>query len=322
MSNTFNVRFILKIEKINKKGLAPIFARIIFNRRKIEITTNRSAEPNNWLSNKGSAFPLNKANRELNRYLESYKGKIFSAYSTLLSTGETINAENFKEAFFGKPDVRKHYLIGTTKEHNIQFEKLIGTKFSNGSYKNYKTTLKYLIEFIPLQYKIKDILLTQADYKFCESYFDYLTNTKNCKTNGANKQIQRIKKIINYATRAGYIQSNPMSSYTLQFKPANRIALTMEEIKLIMKVNFRREVLQKVRDVFIFQCFTGLSYSDLKALETAHLQRINNKLWIKMERQKTEVAFSVPVLQTALDVLKILTSENFYLKIYNLAALC
>ena len=303
MSNTFNVRFILKTDKINKKGLAPIFARIIFNRNKIEITTNRSTEPNNWLSLKENAFPLNKENRELNRYLDSYKGKIFSAYSTLLSTGETINAVNFKEAFFGKPDLRKYYLIETTREHNIQFEKLIGIKFSYGSYKNYKTTLKYLIEFIPIYYTTKDILLTQADYKFCESYFDYLTNTKNCKTNGANKQIQRIKKIINYAIRTGYIQANPMASYSLQFKPANRIALTMEEIKLIMKVNFKREVLQKVRDVFIFQCFTGLSCSDLKALQSFHLQRIENKLWIKMERQKTEVAFSIPLLQTALDVL-------------------
>ena len=250
-----------------------------------------------------NAFPLNQENRELNRYLDSYKGKIFSAYSTLLSTGETINAVNFKEAFFGKPDLRKYYLIETTREHNIQFEKLIGIKFSYGSYKNYKTTLKYLIEFIPIYYTTKDILLTQADYKFCESYFDYLTNTKNCKTNGANKQIQRIKKIINYAIRTGYIQANPMASYSLQFKPANRIALTMEEIKLIMNVSFKREVLQKVRDVFIFQCFTGLSYSDLKALQSFHLQRIENKLWIKMERQKTEVAFSIPLLQTALDVL-------------------
>ena len=110
MSNTFNVRYILKTDKINKKGLAPIFARIIFNRNKIEITTNRSTEPNNWLSLKENAFPLNKENRELNRYLDSYKGKIFSAYSTLLSSGVTINGVNFKEAFFGKPVVRKHYL--------------------------------------------------------------------------------------------------------------------------------------------------------------------------------------------------------------------
>lgn len=101
MSNTFNVRFILKTQKVNKKGLAPIFARIIFNRKKIEITTNRSIE--SWLPEENCALPVRKSNKELNRYLESYKGKIFSAYSTLLSTGEIINAENFKEAFFGKP---------------------------------------------------------------------------------------------------------------------------------------------------------------------------------------------------------------------------
>ena len=219
MSNTFNVRFILKTDKVNKKGLAPIFARIIFNRKKIEITTNRSIDLDSWVSENDCALPLSKSNKELNRYLESYKSKIFSAYSTLLSTGEIINAENFKEAFFGKPAQKKYYLIETTKEHNIQFEKLIGTKFSYGSYKNYKTTLKYLIEFVPMQYSSKDILLTQADYKFCEAYFEFLIKTKNCKSNGANKQIQRIKKIINYAMRSDYIQTNPMAGKSTQTDP-------------------------------------------------------------------------------------------------------
>lgn len=129
-----------------------------------------------------------------------------------MSTGEEINGEKFKAAFFGKPAQRKYYLIETTKEHNAQFEKLIGTKFSHGSYKNYKTTLNYLIEFVPMHYGMVDIPLTNADYKFCEAYFNFLTRIKNCKSNGANKQIQRVKKVINYKMRLGYIQWNPIAS--------------------------------------------------------------------------------------------------------------
>ena len=302
--NTFNVRFILKTEKTNKKGLAPIFARIRINGKKTEITTNRSIDKDSWLSKYESAFPLNKANKELNKYLEIYKGKIYYSYSSLLSSGEEIDVERFKLIFFGKPSQKKYYLIETTKEHNIEFEKLIGTKISYGSYKNYKTTLKYLIEFIPILYGAEDILLIQADYKFCESYFSFLTTTKKCKTNGANKQIQRLKKIINYATRAGYIQSNPMASYSLQFKPANRIALTMGELSKLMETDFNRDTLKIVRDIFIFQCYTGLSYSDVKRLKEIHIQKgIHNELWIKMERQKTEIAFSIPLLQIASDLL-------------------
>lgn len=51
-----------------------------------------------------------------------------------------------------------------------------------------------------------------------------------------------------------------MASYSLEFKPANRIALTMEEIKRLMIIDFNRNTLKQVRDIFIFQCFTGLSY--------------------------------------------------------------
>lgn len=62
MSNTFNVRFILKTDELNRKGLAPIFARIIFNRTKIEVTTNKSLEPENWSSGKEGAVPTNRSN--------------------------------------------------------------------------------------------------------------------------------------------------------------------------------------------------------------------------------------------------------------------
>ena len=302
--NTFNVQFILKTEKTNKKGLAPIFARIRINGRKMEISTNRSIDNDSWLSENESAFPLNKANKELNKYLEIYKAKIYSSYSSLLSSGEEIDVERFKLAFFGKPSQRKYYVIETTKEHNIEFEKLIGTKFSYGSYKNYKTTLKYLIEFIPILYGAEDILLIQADYKFCESYFSFLTTTKKCKTNGANKQIQRLKKIINYATRAGYIQSNPMASYSLQFKPVNRIALTMGEINKLIEREFKRTTLSVVRDIFIFQCYTGLAYADVKGLKITHIHKdLNGQLWIKMTRQKTLLSFSVPLLQIPTDLI-------------------
>ncbi len=246
LPNTFNVQFILKKDKINKKGLAPLFARIRLNGKKMEITTNRSIVPNQWIPSTEKTYPLNKSNKELNNYLEIFKGKIFSAYSSLLSSAEEVCPERFKEILFGKRNQKKYYLIETAREHNIQFEKLIGTKYSYGSYKNYKTTLKYLVEFIPIQYRIKDLLLIQADYKFCESYFDYLINTKNCKTNGANKQIQRLKKIINYGIKLGYVQSNPMASYSLKFKPANRIALTVEEINKLIDTNFKRDTLGMV----------------------------------------------------------------------------
>jgi hypothetical protein len=96
-----------------------------------------------------TVFPLTKANKEFNQYLENFRGKIYRGYSTMVLTREGMSAELLMEAIYGKSIKKKHYLIEVAQEHNEQFEKQIGKKYSYGSYKNYKTTLKNLVEFVP-----------------------------------------------------------------------------------------------------------------------------------------------------------------------------
>lgn len=314
---TFRVHFILKLDKLNKDGLAPIYARIRMNGIKVEISTTRFIDPKNWLLDSQTAFPLTKNNKALNQYLDSFKNKIYTGYTSMLSTGESINGELLRQSIFGKPLQKKYNLIETTIEHNEQFEKQIGIKYSQGSYKNYKTTLKYLIEFVKSFFSKTDIPLDKMDYKFCENYFSFLTTKKQCNTNGANKQLQRVKKIVNYAIKLGYINSNPIASYSLQFKPARKIPLSMEEIDRLVKLNLERKTLSQVRDIFIFQCYTGLSYSDIKRLRSSDIEKDGKGvLWIKMERQKTEIEFSVPLLKPATKLVESYLKTNegdFYL---------
>ena len=79
-----------------------------------------------------------------------------------------------------------------------------------------------------------------------------------------------------------------------------------------MTLIYKEKTLKEVRDAFVFQCFTGLSYSDLKRLSEKHIYKVGNgDLWIKMERQKTEVGFSVPLLKPAARLLdEYLQSNN------------
>lgn len=305
LQQTFKIHFILKADKTDKKELIPIYARIRLNGIKMEITTNRKILKEDWSSENESAYPTSKSLKELNQYLQNFKGKIYSGYTAILSKGESISTALLKEAIFGVRVQKKYGLIEIAKDHNAQFEKLIGIKYSQGSYKNYKTTLKYLIEFVPLTYKQSDLPIERIDYKFCENYFNFLITKKKCYNNGANKQLQRIKKIVNYAIRLGYLTNNPIASYSLQFRPVKKTPLSMEEIQKLAVLNLQRQTLKEVRDVFIFQCFTGLSYADIKGLVSAHINKDGNgQTWIKMQRQKTEIAFSVPLLNPAMKLLE------------------
>ncbi len=258
------MQFIVKSEKMDKNGFVPIYAKLFINTQKIEISTNRRIELYKWDKKNKKA----KEDEELNQFLELYKTKLYNTYSKALLKDEYLTPELFKEIFLGtkKEKVKIHYLIETAILHNTNFEKMIGIKYSYGSYKNYKSTLKYLKEFVPIYTNAKDIPLEEVNYNFCESYYGYVTTEKTCTTNGANKQIQRLKKIINYAIKQGFISKNPMATFTLEFKPVNKVTLSIEELKKLIQFDFQRPTLEKVRDIFIFQCFTGLSYADIKSL--------------------------------------------------------
>lgn len=297
-TNSFTMQFIVKSEKKDKMGMIPIYAKMYINGVKMEISTNRRIEPKNW----DRYHKNDKFDKELNQFLELYKTKLYNTYSKALLKDEYLTPELFKEIFLGtkKEKVKIHYLLETATLHNQNFEKMIGIKYSYGSYKNYKSTLKYLKEFVPIYSGAKDIPLEEVNYNFCESYYGYVTTEKTCTTNGANKQIQRLKKIINYAIKQGFISKNPMTTFTLEFKPVNRVTLTIEELKKLIEFDFQRPTLELVRDIFIFQCFTGLSYADIKSL---NLKNIEENL-IKMDRAKTGNQFVVPLLALTLGLIE------------------
>ena len=305
-SNTFSIHFIIKKGKVNKEGLVPIVARIRINGMQTEISTNRTILPSLWLKDKEASKPIDAFHEQLNSHLEVFKIKQYATYSKLLLSEEEVSAHSFKQATSNRRKVmpKAPTLIEAAREHNEQFEKLVGIKYSYGSYKNYKTTLKYLIEFVPQYKNKKDISLSEVNYKFCETFYAWLTSSKNCKTNGANKQLQRLKKIINFSIKSGYILTNPMQSFALKFKPAEKVALNNAEIKAIANLKLQRDTLKKVRDAFLFQCYTGLSYSDIVRLDISHIVKAaKGELWIKMKRKKTDVSFSIPLLPSALKIL-------------------
>ena len=99
------------------------------------------------------------------------------------------------------------------QECNLNFEKQIGKKYSQGSYRNYKITPKYLIEFVPICSGKKDMPLKSLNFKFCEACFNYLTRKKTCHVNGANIQIQRTW-VLNTSAATDFFTDNLAKNYT------------------------------------------------------------------------------------------------------------
>jgi site-specific recombinase XerD len=307
------VRFFLKKQRPKMDGTLFIYARIRLSRQnKLELTTNQSVLPQQWDDKKGVVVNHPDVNI-MNKYLEAFKGNINNAFSQLYIAKQPITLEAIKALLMGESAIKQFGLLEVAEEHNANFETMVGIKYSYGSYKNYKTTLKFLKEFVPLYFKKADIPLPQVNYKFCEAYFKFLTTKKTSHVNGANKHIQRLRKLMNYAIKHEYIQTSPMASYSLEFEPVNKVALTIEEIQRIADVELMVPTMDHVRNIFLFQCYTGLSYSDVRLLTPMHISvGLNNTYWIHMKRQKTKVAFAIPLLSPALAIMQkyLPTSDN------------
>jgi len=302
-SPNYNIFLYLRKTRPNKEGKYPIYIRIRVNKDKIEYPSGQYIDAAYWDEKKQRATKCKEAST-INGMLDTAKANINQAISQLYMSKAEVSLDNIRLLLKGEAVQETHTFIKVASEHNENFEKQVGKKYSYGSYKNYKTTLKYLIEFVPLYSGRKDIDLKAVNYRFCEAYFTYLTTEKKCHVNGANKQIQRVKKIINYAIRSGYLQNNPMATYSVEYTPVNKLALTMAEINKLAALQLQRQVLKDVRDVFLLQCYTGLSYSDIKQLSKSHISAgENGALWIRMQRQKTSVSFGVPLLPAALLIL-------------------
>lgn len=300
----YNLCCFIKKYRTNTKGEAPLYIRIRMGEDKMELSTNQFVKPSDWDKKKELVINTSQASAK-NALINKMRTMLEQTISQLIIAGVDLDISIIKRVLNGEKIGKVVRLIEATELHNIQFEKQIGIKYSYGSYKNYKTTLAFLHEFVPVEYKVQDIPLKEVNDGFCERFYDWLTTVKGTSNqNGANKHIQRIKKIVNYSLKMGYINVNPIKSYSLSFRAPQREALTWEEVQTIQNLKLQNERLEHVRNIILFQIYTGLSYADVKIFSKKHLYKgVDGNTWLKMERTKTHNTFAVPILKPAQIVL-------------------
>jgi integrase len=93
------------------------------------------------------------------------------------------------------------------------------------------------------------------------------------------------------------ITKNPFPRRNVQYINTDRGFLTQDEIDTLIGLRFDSIELEQARDIFLFCCFTGLSYTDLCSLKKENIQlSCDGKLWIKGRRQKTDTEYNIPLL--------------------------
>ena len=157
--------------------------------------------------------------------------------------------------------------------------------------------MKHLQEFIQWKYNVSDIGTNKIDYAFVTEFEFYLRSVKKCNNNTAVKYVRNFRKIIKICLDNDWLDKNPCNRYERKMKEVERDFLTEEELSRIYNKRFSSERLTLVKDIFIFSCYTGLAYVDLKGLKKDHIAiGIDGEKWMFKNRQKTDTKSKIPVL--------------------------
>ncbi|MDD7885050.1 site-specific integrase [Flavivirga sp. 57AJ16] len=303
-NSTFSIIFFTR----KPKGLSDelsIYARVTVNGKRSEISLKRSVLVNDWDNNKARCRGNTSKIRLLNAYLDEVYSKLLDCHKQLFAEDKMVSANSIKARFLGEDENHKS-LRDIIEYHNSNMIDVL--KF--GTMKNYYTTEKYLYKFLDNELKVSDIYLKQLNHRFICDFEIFLRNNKNSKNeftltnNGVMKHLERFKKMINLACKLEWISKNPFQMFQLKFKKFDREYLSERELELIENTFFTKEGLERVKDCFLFSCYTGLSYVDVKMLKSNHITMgIDNNYWIFTKREKTNETVKIPLLPKALEII-------------------
>lgn len=304
MSHSFSQLFYLKGKHFEKDVKVPIYLRFTVNGRRSELSVSRKVDPEKWSARTGKMRGTNLEANELNSYLDSVRNKINKIHARLVDEGRPFNSSDIKNLYVGKGEKIK-MLVQLFEEHNQQMEKLVGIEFALGTWKRYHTTKKHVEEFLKTEYHKSDIPVRDVNLKFIKGFEYFLKVTKACNHNSALKYVNNFKKIIRMAVANDWISKDPFYNYKVQFKTVEREFLSKEELQALVEKEIDSDRLNVVRDMFVFCCYTGLSYIDVQKLNQDNIVRhIDGNLWIQAERTKTKSKLGIPLLPTAEAILE------------------
>jgi site-specific recombinase XerD len=296
MNTTVSVLFYIKRAKVNNEGICPIYVRVTIQSKRFEFSANKYVNPERWSAEGTKVKGGNEETRTINSHLDYLKNQVLEAEKRLFKKDIKVTSENLKKELFGIAET-KRMLIPIFQDHNDRIKELVGKEYAPGTLERYKTSLSHTIEFLEWKYKISDIEINKIDYAFVTDYEFFLRSVRNCANNTAVKYIKNFNKIIKLCLANDWMDKNPFANYKSKVKEVERVYLSEDEIQSIINKDFKNERLSLVRDIFLFSCFTGLAYIDVKNLTKSHISiGIDGDKWIFTHRQKTETASKIPIL--------------------------
>ena len=303
MRSTFKVLFFLKRDKQKKDGSVPVYCRITIDGKEARFGMKKYVDPKLWNIKEGKATGKSTESSEINALLEKTKAGIHKIYRDVQERENAVSAEKVKNIFLGI-DSKQYMLMKAFDEHVEEKFNLIGKRIVKSTYHRYYYLRVRLSEFLMEKYHLSDIPLREINYQFIRDFEMYLLTVRGNKQSTIAQYLINLKKIVELAYKNEWIYRNPFINYKIEDEKSERGYLSQREVEILMNWKLDKR-LEKTRDVFIFCCFTGLSYIDVFKLTKEQIQlSIDGQQWIMGKREKTDMDYFIPMMEIPKKILE------------------
>jgi hypothetical protein len=272
MEHRISTLFFVKKSKPTKDGRVPLFIRITINGQRLEHSIHRYVEVARWVSAAGRVRGITDDAKRINLYLDTLTSKVLRLEREMVQDGVQVDFDGFRLKWLGIPE-RPRMLIEVFQEHNSQVAALvkIGKEYAQATLTRYNTTRDHVRSFLQWKYKKDDLDIKKLNFEFVSDFEFWLKTVRKCNQNTTIKYIGNFRKIVNICLRRGWLQKDPFLGFKMVKQEVERDYLTESELETMANKDFGTERLNHVRDIFLFSCFTGLAYADVKKLRTLEI---------------------------------------------------
>lgn len=294
---------------------AMMYMRVTYDIHSVEKSLGVKISYDNWdrCTHQISSQPLHDA--MIKQRTDEYKQKIMGAYYMLTKDGAEFTIREILDNAFGNKGTKLYSLMGVFENQILLMEKQLNTisgKYSDsgtsGGKSNmgkHRTCLRHLKNYLKKEYRLSDIGFSRINRSFIDGFEIFLKTDAGNSHNSAMKMMQIFKKIYRVAVDNRWTAVNAFAGKRISFTNVDMPYLTQEEIHVLMDHVFQNARLEHVRDLFIFCCYTGVAYIDLKTLQRKHFEfnPVSKQYFIKKKRHKTNQLFIVPLFGPAKRIL-------------------
>ncbi len=295
MRSTFKVLFYTKNQSL-KNGKVPVMGRITVNGTQAGFSSKRTVSLSLWDVKANRAKGKSEEARMLNQELDNIKAQITKHYQYICDHDSFVTAKKVYNRYAGSPE-ECHTLMVLFREQLESYKEKIGKGKAESTYRGLIADYKSLLLFMKTKKNIEDIAIDELEKSFIEDYYTWMLGTAGNANATAFNRVNTLKWLMYIAQEKGWLRVHPFTSFECKPEYKKRSFLTEEELQRIIHVDLRYKRQRAMRDMFLFMCFIGLAYADLKAITYNNIHTDSDGgTWLMGNRIKTGVAYVVKLL--------------------------